>query len=178
MTKKDKFAGTKGVPRELELSYGEKVKLDDKDKQILHMLSQDGRATIIEIAREIGMSRDAAKYRLDRLLKNHVIQGFVPVVNPPKIGLPLYVGVMISLWNISPERENKLIAFVRQASQIVYAAKAMGKCDLYLEYFARDPGQLDEMLAKLREQFSDIIKDIEVLTYIKEYKWAEFAGFA
>ena len=176
MKKKSSLPELVGVPRNLELFYGEKVKLDEKDKAILTILAQNGRASTVEIAKEIGLSRDAVKYRIDKMIKNTVIQGFVTVMNPPKIGLPFYSQVAISLLNLSLEREKKLINYIKEAPYIVYASKTMGRHDIYLEIFSKHPGHLNEILEKLREKFSDIIKDIEVTVIIKEYKWTEFPG--
>ncbi len=164
------------LPRNLELTYGEKVKLDEKDKKLLSMLSIHGRMTFADLAKEINLSRDATKYRVDRLIHNHVIQGFTAVVNPSSIGLPLYSVVLVTLWNLSLNREKELITYLREADYFVYCAKVMGECDLWLETFSRDAGHLDETLAELRQKFSDIIKDIKIMPVIKEYKWKEFPG--
>lgn len=163
-----------GIHRELELSYGEKIRLDAKDKKILELLSRDGRMSITSIAHEVELSPDGTKYRLDRLLKEHVIAGFTAVVNPPKIGLPLYACVWMSLWNHTPEKENEFIKYLRSASYIVYAMKTLGQWDVGLEIYAKDAGHLDEILAQMRARFSDIIKEIMVVPVIKEYKWTEF----
>ncbi|MDD5163328.1 MAG: Lrp/AsnC family transcriptional regulator [Candidatus ainarchaeum sp.] len=176
MSKKSSLPENAGVPRNLELKYGEKTKLDDKDKQILTILAQNGRASTVEIAKEVGLSRDAVKYRIDKMLREEVIQGFVAVMNPPKMGLPFYSFVQISLLNLGPEREKKLIGYIKAAPYIVYSTKIIGRFDIYLEVFAKDPGHLDEIVRDIREKFSDIIKDIEVTLIIKEYKWTEFPG--
>ncbi len=165
-----------GVPRQLELVYGEKVKLDGKDNEILSILAHDGRASTVSIAKKIGISRDAVKYRIDRMLREKVIQGFVVVINPPKMGLPVYSTVRISLLNINPKREKELVEYIKIAPFIVYATKIMGQYDLNLEIFSKDPGHLDEIIAQMREKFSDIIRDIEISLIIKEYKWTEFPG--
>ncbi len=164
------------LPRDLELTYGDAAKLDEKDKKLLSMLSIHGRMSVADLAKEINMSRDATKYRVDRLLHEHVIQGFTAVVNPAKVGLPMYCAILISLWNLSLEREKQLIAYVKEAPYIIYCAKVMGKWDLWIEVFARDNGHLDEIVAELRQKFSDIIKDIEINPVIKEHKWKEFPG--
>ncbi|MFH1588118.1 MAG: Lrp/AsnC family transcriptional regulator [Candidatus Diapherotrites archaeon] len=165
-----------GVPRNLELKYGEKTKLDEKDKKILSALANDGRISTVKLAKIVGLSRDAVKYRIDRLIKEEVIQGFIAVMNPPKIGLPFYSDVNVSLLNLSPERETQLINYIKEAPFIVYATKTIGRYDINLEVFSRDPGHLDEIVGNLRKKFSDIIKDIEVTLIIKEYKWTEFPG--
>lgn len=176
MKKKGSLPEHIGVPRNFELKYGKTVKLDEKDKQILTILAQNGRASTVEIAKEVGLSRDAVKYRMDKMLREEVIQGFIAVMNPPKMGLPFYSIVQIALLNLSPEREKKLIDYIKLAPYIVYSTKTIGRYDIYLEVFSRDPGHLDEIIREIREKFSDIIKDIEVTLIIKEYKWTEFPG--
>lgn len=165
-----------GVPRNLEFEYGDAVKLDKIDKNILLMLSQQGRASIAEIAHDLKISRDVVKYRLDRLVKLKVIQGFVAVVNPAKLGLPNMVTVTISFLSVDPEREKKLIAYLKSAPYIVYASKVLGKWDLLLEIYSKHNKHLDEILNEIREHFSDIIKEMEIIPAIYEYKWKEFPG--
>jgi len=162
-----------GVSRNLEMTYGDPVKLSKLDKQLLLILAQDGRMSIANLAKKTGAKRDTVKYRLDRLIKEHVIQGFVAVINPPKIGLPLYAFISLSFWNFSLEREKDLVAYIRQAPYIVYTSKTMGPWDISISVLARDAGHLDEVVMDLREKFSDIIKEVEITPIIKEYKWSE-----
>ena len=59
-----------GVPRQFELTYGQPVvKLTKLDKQILVLLSRDGRMSIADLANATGAKRDTVKYRFDRLIK-------------------------------------------------------------------------------------------------------------
>ena len=172
--KKIKLTGP--IIRDLELSYGEKIKLDERDKKILELLSKDGRMTIAELAKEIKLSRDATKYRLDKLIHRRVITGFTAIANPSKIGLPLYTAVLISLGNLNSKKENQLISYMREAPYIIYSAKVMGEWDIWIEVFARDAGHLDEILSDLRQKFSGIIKSVRIVPVVKEYKWKEFPG--
>lgn len=165
-----------GVPRSLEFEYGDKVKLDSIDKKILTLLSQQGRASIAEIANQLKISRDVVKYRLDRLVKLKVIQGFVAVVNPTKLGLPNMVTVNISFLSSNTHREKSLVEYLKSAPYIVYAAKVLGRWDLQIEVYSKHNKHLDEILNEIREKFSDIIKDMEIIPIIQEYKWKEFPG--
>lgn len=165
-----------GVPRNLEFKYGEKVKLDKIDKDILKLLSRYGRASVAEISKKLKISRDVVKYRVERLIKLEVIQGFVAVANPTKLGLPNMVFVSMSLLSVDPKREKMLIDYLKSAPYIIYAAKVLGKWDLNIEIYSKHNKHLDEILKDIREKFSDIIKEMEITPVIEEYKWTEFPG--
>jgi Lrp/AsnC family leucine-responsive transcriptional regulator len=163
-----------GVPRNLEFRYGEKVKLDKTDKEILTLLSKDGRASVAEISRKLRISRDIIKYRIERLVKLEVIQGFVAVANPTKLGLPNMVFVNISFLSVNPKREKMLIEYLKSEPYIIYAAKTLGRWDLNIEIYSKHNKHLDVILNGIREKFSDIIKEMEITPVIEEYKWTEF----
>jgi len=62
-----------------EIFYGigqVQPKLDEKDLQLLKILNKEGRKSIIDLAKEIKLSADAVKYRLNNLNKKKVITGF------------------------------------------------------------------------------------------------------
>lgn len=165
-----------GVPRNLEFKYGDKAKLDEADKKILRLLSSQGRLSIAEISNRLKISRDVVKYRIEKLISNEVIQGFVAVANPTKLGLPNMVLVSIAIHPINAQREKQLINYVRAAPYVVYAAKTIGKWGLHIEVYSKHNKHLDEILNELREKFSDIITDMEITSVIEEYKWTEFPG--
>lgn len=48
--------------------------LDFVDRQIIHILQQDGRMSNVEIARQIGMSEATVRKRLDRLVSTRIIR--------------------------------------------------------------------------------------------------------
>ena len=60
------------------MAYGEKVKLDQKDKKILSLLDHDARLTVAEISRKTGIQRDSVLYRINRMKKMRVIRFFTP----------------------------------------------------------------------------------------------------
>lgn len=165
-----------GILRSLEFTYSPKLKIDGIDKEMLTLLSTNGRMSVAALADKTGLSRDGAKYRLDRLVKNHVIEGFACVVNPHAIGLPLYSHISLALWNLNTEREKELVNYLKKAPYIVYSGKTMGRWDMFIEVYAKDAYHLDSIIAEIRNKFSDIIKEVEMSPIIREYKWTEYPG--
>lgn len=65
----------------------DKVELDMFDRKILGVLAQDGRITVTDLARRIGLSKTPCQARLRRLIDSGVILGFRAVMDSGKLGL-------------------------------------------------------------------------------------------
>ena len=85
--------------KRIDIVYGEKVRLDAKDKKILSALYQDGRMPVSKIAKKTGLKRDSIVYRIKRMIKNDIISFIRPTLNPAKIGFPLIIAVTIESQN-------------------------------------------------------------------------------
>ena len=58
-----------------------KIKLSDKDKEILFELSLNARATITQLAKKVKMSKQVVSYRINLMEKNKVILGYYAITN-------------------------------------------------------------------------------------------------
>ncbi|MCI5867012.1 MAG: Lrp/AsnC family transcriptional regulator [Methanosphaera sp.] len=65
------------------------LEMDDLDKKILELLSDDGRKSYRKISRELGVSVGTVHNRVDKLTKHGIITKFVPVINHEKLGYNL-----------------------------------------------------------------------------------------
>ncbi len=71
--------------------------LDGLDHKILAELQADGRISFAELGRRVGLSTPAAAERVRRLEDSGVIERYVAVVNPAKVGLPVRAFIKITL---------------------------------------------------------------------------------
>jgi Lrp/AsnC family transcriptional regulator, leucine-responsive regulatory protein len=62
------------------------IELDGSDREIVDLLVRDGRRTLAEIGKVIGLSPPAVKRRLDRLEAEGVITGYTARVDHGKLG--------------------------------------------------------------------------------------------
>lgn len=60
--------------------------LDGIDREITTLLVRDGRRTLADLGKEIGLSAPAVKRRLDRLEEEGVITGYTALVDHAKLG--------------------------------------------------------------------------------------------
>ncbi|MEL7471476.1 MAG: Lrp/AsnC ligand binding domain-containing protein [Pseudomonadota bacterium] len=60
--------------------------MDDFDRKILTILRVDGRISVTDLARRVGLSKTPCQNRIRRLQSDGVIVGFRAVVDPGKMG--------------------------------------------------------------------------------------------
>ncbi|MEZ5885658.1 MAG: Lrp/AsnC ligand binding domain-containing protein [Paracoccaceae bacterium] len=84
--------------------------LDRFDQAILRALSGEGRMTMTELARKIGLTKTPAQARVKRLEEMGVIAGYRAVLSPIRMGLAHVAFVEVRL---SDTREAALQAFNR-----------------------------------------------------------------
>ncbi|MBM4240870.1 MAG: Lrp/AsnC family transcriptional regulator [Euryarchaeota archaeon] len=73
------------------------VKIDETDKKILNLLTQDGRMSYRKISKKLDVSVGTVHNRVEKLLKSGVIKKFVPVIDHGKLGYKLttVIGVRV-----------------------------------------------------------------------------------
>ncbi|QOR66481.1 Lrp/AsnC family transcriptional regulator [Cytobacillus suaedae] len=62
------------------------MKLDEIDKKILQLLTENGRMSYVDIGKELNLSRVAIRERVNQLMENGVIEKFSVVINSEKVG--------------------------------------------------------------------------------------------
>ncbi|QJU56836.1 Lrp/AsnC family transcriptional regulator [Sphingomonas sp. AP4-R1] len=84
------------------------VQLDEWDRRIVALLREDGRMSVTDLARAIGLSKTPCQVRLRRLIDSGVIRGFRAVVDPARLGLDHVAFAEVKL---SDTRERALSEF-------------------------------------------------------------------
>ncbi|MBO9401995.1 MULTISPECIES: Lrp/AsnC family transcriptional regulator [unclassified Shimia] len=93
----------------------ENVALDGYDRAILDVLSRDGRISITDLAREIGLSKTPTQARLRRMEREGVITGYRALLDPIRLGLDHVAFVEVKL---SETRERALQAFNEAVAEV------------------------------------------------------------
>ncbi len=93
----------------------EKTALDRFDRRILEILARDGRISITDLARDVGLSKSPTQARLRRLESAGVIKGYRALLDPIQLGLDHVAFVEVKL---SDTREKVLQAFNRAVAAV------------------------------------------------------------
>ena len=155
----------------MKLEYGEKVKLDSKDKKIIEQLQTNCRQSIAQIAKKTKLPRDVVVYRIKKLEKEKVIRSHHTSLNPAKLGYPLYSYVFFSCYNLKPEEENRFIHYLVHHKNLIYVSKNSGEYDFTIGVCAKDYKEFDNIIREIRQKFIDVIKAIGITPVIQEYKY-------
>ena len=91
------------------------VELDRSDRKILDVLTGEGRISITDLARRIGLSKSPTQARVRRLEAEGVITGYRADVDPIRLGRDHVAFVEVKL---SDTREAALKAFNKQVALI------------------------------------------------------------
>lgn len=89
--------------------------IDAFDRKIIDALRADGRLSVTELARRVGLSKTPCQVRLRRLIDTGYIRGFRAVIDPAKLGLDHVAFAEVKL---SDTREAALEEFRRAVLRI------------------------------------------------------------
>ncbi len=122
------------------------TKLDRIDKQIVDLLTEDGRMSCAVIARRIGkISERAVRYRLERMIEDKVFT-VSAIVDPATIGYPVVADVFVEVEpGLVDEVANKLAAF----EYVSYVACSTGERDISIQVLARDNRELYDFVSNI-----------------------------
>lgn len=137
--------------------------LDSFDKAILRVLVSDGRISITDLARKIGLSKSPTQARLRKLERDGVISGYRALVDPIRLGLDHVSFVEVSL---TDTREAALEAFnaaVRKIPEIEQVHLIAGNFDYLMKIRTQDMADYRRVLA---EQISTLPHVAKTSTYV------------
>ena len=125
--------------------------LDAIDRQIVVLLSEDGRISSAEMTRRIGhVSERAVRYRIERLVRAGVVK-VTAIVNPQAVGYRVTGDVIIE---VAPGMLQAVAEQLCSLDNISYVAGSVGDGDLSAQVYARDTEDLlrfvDEVIGKVR----------------------------
>ncbi len=147
--------------------------LDDIDRQILNILSRNARTKLTSIARDVRLSVDSTKKRLQKLEKN-IIKRYTIQVDDTKLGLNLGVHVYIKLKDVAKDVYEQFISQMMKNPRVIDLMAMLGDYDLYIVFLAKDTWEMDEMKMEIRQEFGSIIGEWKEVVVSKLYKLEEY----
>ena len=137
-----------------------KINLDDKDKAILNLLEKDGRVQYSDISNKLSISSDTVKYRIDKMLKENVIENFNPIINFSKIGFIQSV-MIVKFTYLNLEKQKNLKSYIEKNEFIIKAIKNLNNDEYFLNLISKRKEDTDNTKNDLEKLFSKELSSIE-----------------
>ena len=122
--------------------------IDDIDVEIIAILRKDGRASLAEIGKRVGLSSPAIKRRIDRLVDARVITGFTALIDEALLGRPLQAFTELRFAGTAKVAE--IAAVGRDVPEVQAVFTLAGDPDAVVWMRVRDTRHLVQTIDKLR----------------------------
>ena len=159
----------KSIAKKVEKFIGkEKAGLDNKDKQIVRLISNDARFNYLDIAQKTGLNIKTVQRRVKDLEKKGVIRGYITFLDPHKIGYNFFK-LCVYLQNY----ETKLNTFLRYCMElpnVIHTIESLGPWEIELEIETESLQDFYNLTHQIRNEYSDIIKKTESVIISNEMK--------
>ena len=122
--------------------------VEEIDRQILQLLTADGRMSFTDLGKATGLSTSAVHQRVRRLEQRGVIKGYAAVVDADAVGLPLTA--FISVTPLDPAAPDDVPERLADVAEIEACHSVAGEENYILKVRVSTPGALEALLARIR----------------------------
>ncbi|MBO9723280.1 MAG: Lrp/AsnC family transcriptional regulator [Novosphingobium sp.] len=139
------------------------VILDDYDRKIVAALREDGRMSVTDLARVVGLSKTPCQVRLRRLTQSGVIRGFRAVIDPVALGLDHVAFTEVKLSDTREQALREFNAAIQRIPEVEECHMLASHFDYLLKVRTRD---IHRYRAVLGEKLSSLPHVSSTSTYV------------
>ena len=151
-------------------SKNKKKAIDAVDCQMIRLLQKDARLPNTEIAKRMGISEATVRTRLNRLIKEELIQ-IVAVSNPLKLGFKIVGRIQI---HVDIKKMDTIIEELKALKPLWFIVQTTGGGGIDTEFVVKDLDELNHLILEKINRIDGVLKtETEMfLNYIKrQYDW-------
>lgn len=117
--------------------------IDILDMKIIKALQTDGRKPIVRLAREVGANEATVRRRIDKLLKEGIIERFTVVLDYHKLGrvIKAFIGL-----RVQPAKLREIVDHLSKHPDIQVLYRTSGDTDIFAEVIFEKMEDLNEFL--------------------------------
>jgi Lrp/AsnC family transcriptional regulator for asnA, asnC and gidA len=139
--------------------------IDEIDRKILQIITQNARKPFKDVAEQVGISRAAVHQRVQKMFDNGVITGSGYTVNPKALGynLCVYVGLTLEKGCMYHEVSTEL----EKIPEVVESRFTLGAYSMLIKLYARDDQHLLDLLSNKLQGIQGV-SNTETLTALDQ----------
>lgn len=122
--------------------------MDNTDLNIINILQKNGRSTIKEIGKKVGLTSPAVTERLRRLESEEVIQGYTTDINLVKLGKDISAYVHVDVY---PKKYELFCEFCEETDSIIEHHHIIGIHNSLLRVSVENSDQLENLLSQIKD---------------------------
>ena len=134
--------------------------VDDLDVRLIQEMAAQPRASHLELARRLGVTRATVHARVGKLVQRGVIAGFGPELDPRALGYDVQAFVTLG---IAQGRLDDVAKVLRSVPQVLEAHGITGSADVHCRVVARTHEQLQDILIHLNRS-SSVVRSNSVIS--------------
>ena len=151
----------KDAPEDVIMNWHEKGEsgmylkgLDETDRKILDLLTENARYTYSELGQKLGISRVAVKNRMDALEQRGVIEGYTVIVNPQSLG-----GAVSCYFEIEtlPDTLAEVTETLKENEAITQVYRVTGKNKLHVHAVAASSEEMEKLIREVIDPLPGVV---------------------
>ncbi len=146
-------------------------KIDEIDEKILHEIAKNTRISILEIARNTGISAKTVAYRIKRMTKNKIIQKFTVSLNMEALGMTTYK-LLIRLKN--SKHKKRLLEYFHHQPNTVNVREVLSEWNLEPTFEVKNSEEFYIVIEDIEKKFGEIIMNHTALMIDKIFESAYY----
>ncbi|WP_373086248.1 Lrp/AsnC family transcriptional regulator [Sneathiella sp.] len=139
--------------------------MDETDQKLVAALRRNARATVSQLASQLGLSRATIRSRMERLMADGEILGFTVVLKSDAADMPVRG---LTLIEIEGKGNERIISRLRGFAEIQAIHSTNGRWDLIVEFGTDTLADLDQVLRQIR--LIDGINTSETSLYLATHR--------
>ena len=129
--------------------------MDETNKDILRLLSHDGRMSFTEIGEQLGISRVAVMKRVKKLEEEGIIHGYKAIIHQDDA-----IKMLLEIYAVDDDYED-ILEYLNRTGYITEIYIMTGDNHIHATAVAPDVSELKYLTKMVRKKFADKIKRIE-----------------
>ncbi len=123
--------------------FDSRPQLDPTDISMIEILQDDGRISVSELGRKVGLSQPATSERLKRLEERGIINGYRAVIDPASIGLGMMAIIRL---RTTHEYIKTCLKQFSEMPQIIEVLRLTGEDCFHLKVIVPSPAELESIV--------------------------------
>ncbi|ASA77795.1 MULTISPECIES: Lrp/AsnC family transcriptional regulator [Thermococcus] len=143
--------------------------IDEKDREILRILRKEGRITLTELGKRVGLSPASVKNRVEKLEKLGAIKGYSAIVDPAF--LDEYVQAFFELrLAIDDHTIDQILMKIARMEEVQSLYRRSGERQILVRASFHDTDEVKAFAGRLKRFFGKNLERVEVTLIIDTFK--------